>query len=108
MAELTDLKRAYLIGIRDGFRLARAETVPETEDLITEIKADMNAKMRAVRTELAARGFPVDTERDPDAPLVKRPGLRGRFQLSQATAIMSRYRPSATPSVRWVTITSVA
>jgi hypothetical protein len=34
MAELTDLENAYLIGIRDGFQLARVNTQAEAEDLI--------------------------------------------------------------------------
>jgi hypothetical protein len=50
MAELTDLKRAYLIGIRDGFRLARADQ-GEVEDLIAEIKSAMDARLRDVRAE---------------------------------------------------------
>jgi hypothetical protein len=50
MAELTDLKRAYLIGIRDGFRLARADQ-GEAEDLIAEIKSAMDARLRDVRAE---------------------------------------------------------
>lgn len=49
MAELSDLRRAYLIGILDGFRLARAETLPEAEDLIAEVESNMESKMRDVR-----------------------------------------------------------
>jgi hypothetical protein len=51
MAELLDLKRAYLIGIRDGFRLARADTQLNAADLIAEIKSAMDVRLRDVRAE---------------------------------------------------------
>ena len=66
---MNDLENAYLLGIRDGFRLARADTMAEAEELIAEVKADIPAKMRAVQAELAARGHPVEDEREPDKPL---------------------------------------
>jgi len=45
----TDLQRAYLLGIKDGFRLARAQTQPEAEDLCDEIRTSMDARLRDVR-----------------------------------------------------------
>lgn len=53
MAHLTDLKRAYLLGIRNGFRLARADTLAELEDLFAEMEPSMDVKLRDVRAEFA-------------------------------------------------------
>jgi hypothetical protein len=53
MAELTDLKKAYLIGIRDGFRLARADETAPIEDLIAEIQNDIDVKMGPCRPNFA-------------------------------------------------------
>jgi len=63
MADSTDRKAAYLAGILDGFRLARAQTQVEAENLIAEIsKADIEARIRAA---LAYRGELDTDERDP-------------------------------------------
>jgi hypothetical protein len=65
----TDPKAAYLTGILDGFRLARAETQAEAEDLVAEInKADVEGRVRAARAEITRRqeiDSAADAERDP-------------------------------------------
>jgi hypothetical protein len=35
-----DLKKAYFIGVRDGFRLARANETTEIEEILDDIKND--------------------------------------------------------------------
>lgn len=68
MTEPSDLRRAYLLGILDGFRLARAETLPEAEDLIAEVESEMEAKVRDVRAafdRICARAGADETE-EPD------------------------------------------
>jgi len=69
----TNQKAAYLAGILDGFRLARADTQAEAETIIAAIdKADVDARVRAARAE-AARWRTIDsaieTERDPGTRL---------------------------------------
>jgi hypothetical protein len=48
-------KQAYMIGIRDGVRLAQAKTVREAEAIGAEIEVDINADLRTVQAKLARR-----------------------------------------------------
>ena len=59
-----DWKQAYLVGIRDGVRLAQSKTMREAEDIGDEIEADTDADLRAVRAELERRGAVVEPDRD--------------------------------------------
>jgi hypothetical protein len=66
MAQLTDVQRAYLMGVRDDYRLGRRETRSDVKDLIGELK-DANAEVRAELARLRAIKNIIDTARDPDA-----------------------------------------
>jgi hypothetical protein len=46
-----DLKKAYFIGIRDGFRLARANETAEIDEILDDIKNDFGRKWEAVQAE---------------------------------------------------------
>ena len=74
MPQTTTPKAAYLAGILDGFRLARAKTRNEAETLVAAIsKTDVDARVRAARAEAARRQRAIDnaaeTERDPETRL---------------------------------------
>jgi hypothetical protein len=73
MTQRTDPKAAYLGGVLDGFRLARAETQSEAEELIAGInKGDVEARIRAACAEMTRRqaiDSAAETERDPEARL---------------------------------------
>jgi hypothetical protein len=46
-----DLKKAYFIGIRAGFRLARANETAEIEEILDDIKNDFGRNWEAVQAE---------------------------------------------------------
>jgi hypothetical protein len=73
MAEKNNPRVAYLAGILDGFRLARAETQDEAEELIDAIrKGDIDARIRAARAEATSR----QASDDADEPDERDPGTR--------------------------------
>jgi len=68
-----DWKQAYMIGIRDGVRLAQAQTVRKAKDIGADIGAAIvDADLRTVRVDLT-RWQAIDgggeTERDPGTRL---------------------------------------
>jgi uncharacterized coiled-coil DUF342 family protein len=67
MRKTTDPKAAYLTGILDGFKLARAETMEEAEALIAEINEgpDVAARVRAALAQLRELDNAVETEPAP-------------------------------------------
>jgi hypothetical protein len=73
MTQRTDPKAAYLAGVLDGFRLSRANTQAEAEDLIAAInEGDVEARIRAAQAESGRRQTTDDiaeTERDPETRL---------------------------------------
>ena len=67
---MTDPKAAYLAGILDGFRLARAETQNEAEKLVAISKGDVEARIQAAPAELKRQqAIDAAAERDPDTRL---------------------------------------
>jgi hypothetical protein len=64
MAKPTNIQRAFLAGVRHGYRLDRKETKRDVEDLVEELK-DTHAEVCA---ELARRQAPTTTAR-PSATL---------------------------------------
>jgi polyhydroxyalkanoate synthesis regulator phasin len=68
MSKLTNVKRAFLEGVKYGYRLAADETRRDVEDLIDQLR-DAHDEVRAELALMCAIKNIIDTERDPDAAL---------------------------------------